>query len=145
MAEETGFVGNIFLARATDASPTVFERVCEVFGIGGVGQTNEQVESTTFCSGGVKEYLAGLADGSEVTLELNFKTTVGHVIRDMIQDVKDKRVREFRLECDGDGDGVVDMTFTFDATCLSWVLNPSVNSKNTINFGVKISGDIAIA
>lgn len=141
----TGFVGDIFLARATDASPTAFVRVCEVFGIGGVGQTNEQVESTTFCSNGVKEYLAGLADGSEVTLELNFKTDVGHVIRDMINDVKNKIVREFQIQCDGDGDGVVDMTFTFFATCLSWVLNPSVNSKNTINFGLKITGDIAIA
>lgn len=135
------FVGNIFLARGDGGSPEAYTRVCQVFGISGVGQTNEQIEATTFCSGGIKEYIAGLADGQECTLELNFETAA-QAIKDMIADVKAKRVRSLRLECDGNGDGVVDLYISYQATCLSWVLNPSPNAKNTINFGFKISGDV---
>lgn len=69
----SSFVGNAFLYRGDGGSPEVFTRVCQAFGISGIGQTNEQVDATTFCSGGVKEYIAGLADGTEVTLELNLE------------------------------------------------------------------------
>lgn len=141
------FVGNAFLYRGDGGSPEVFTRVCQAFGISGLGKTNEQVESTTFCSGGIKEYIAGLADGSEVTLELNLETIqpTSQVILDMIADVNNKRQRDFELRFDGDGDGQDDdLTFHFTMTCLSWTVNPSPSAKNTITFTGKVTGDINI-
>lgn len=140
------FVGRVKMYRGDGGSPEAFSVVCAVTAMSGIGQTNEQQESTTFCSGGFKEYIAGLADGSEVTWDLNLgtKSTSWPVIRSMIDDVKNKLVRSFEVRCDGDGDGIDEVTFMFDATCLSWTLSPNASAKNTISFGCKISGDIAI-
>ncbi len=140
------FVGKIFLWREGSGSPALFSRVCQVFEISGLGQTNEQVDATTFCSGGVKEYISGLADGAEMTLTLNFETLLpdAQVILDMIQDVKDKAVRGFEIRCDANGDGTDEVVFKFWGTCLSWTLTPSASAKNQIAFGIKISGDILV-
>lgn len=136
------FVGKMYLERGDTGSPIAYERVCQIFGIGGLGQTNALVDATTFCSGGVNEYISGLADGSEVTLNANFETSA-QILRDMIDDVKQKRTRAFRVIADDEVNPGVH--FYFNAVCLSWQLGPSVDGKNTIDFGVKISGDITIA
>ncbi len=144
MANES-FVGNAFVYRGDGGSPEAFTKVCQAFGLSGLGQTNEQVESTTFCSGGVKEYIAGLADGSEVTIELNLETVMpgAQVLLDMIDDVKEKAQRNFQLRFDGDLDGDdTDLVFNFNLTCLSWTVNPSPSAKNTITFVGKVNGDI---
>lgn len=143
------FVGNTILWRGDGASPQNFTAVCEAFGISGIGETNDQIEATDFCSGGVKEYIAGLADGSEITLELNFIAKASAADKMAIQaafiaDVKNKAIRDFQLRCDGDGDGITDLTFHWAATALSWTLNPSPTAKNSISFGLKITGGVDI-
>lgn len=143
------FVGRMILYRGDGASPETFTPVCEAFGISGIGETNDQIDSTDFCSGGSKEYIAGLSDGSEITLELNFVAGIGAAAEMAIQaafiaDVKNKAQRDFQLRCDGDGDGVTDLTFHWTATALSWTLNPSPTAKNAISFGLKISGGVDI-
>jgi hypothetical protein len=135
------FVGKVFLERGDGGSPETYTRVCQIFGISGVGQTNALVDATTFCSNGSREYIPGLADGSEVTLNANFETAAA-VLRSMITDVKNKATRAFRIVLDDDVNPAV--TLYFSAACLSWELGPSIDNKNTINFGVKISGDIDI-
>lgn len=148
MSETDGdaFVGRVKMWRGDGGSPEAFAVVCAVTGMSGIGQTNEQQESTTFCSGGFKEYIAGLADGSEVTWDLNLgtKTSSWPTVRSMIDDVKNKATRDFEVRMDGDADGVDEVTLRFAATCLSWSLSPSASAKNTISFGCKISGDIEI-
>lgn len=139
------FVGKMYLERGTGVSPEVYARVCQVFGMSGVGQQNELVEVTTFCSGGNKEYVGGLADGSEITLNLNFETADwagANPIPDMIDDVKNKATRNFRIIADDEVNASVE--FYFAASCMSWELGPSVDGKNTINFGIKVSGDITV-
>lgn len=143
------FVGNVILWRGDGGSPESFTPVCEAFGISGIGEANDQIDSTDFCSGGNKEYIAGLADGSEITLELNFMannllTSEMAIQAAFIADVKNKAIRDFQLRCDGNGDGVTDLTFHFSATALSWTLNPSPTAKNAISFGLKISGGIDV-
>jgi hypothetical protein len=140
------FVGRVKMYRGDGGSPEAFSVVCAVAAMSGIGQKNEQQESTTFCSGGFKEYIAGLADGSEVTWDLNLGTRLSSwpTIRAMINDVKAKAIRTFEVRADGNGDGVDDVVFMFAATCLSWNLSPNVSAKNTISFGCKISGDITI-
>ena len=135
------FVGNVFLEREKSGSPNEYTRMCEVFGISGLGQVNALIDATTFCSGGSREYIGGLADGTEVTLECNFETG-STAERSLIASVAAKETLGFRLAVD---DGSPTMFFTFDAVCLSWTFNPSVDDRNTISFGLKVSGDIVIS
>jgi len=134
------FVGNVFLHRGKTGSPAEYERVCQVFSIGGLGATNALIDATTFCSGGSREYIGGLADGAEMTLELNYETAA-KVINEMIDDVTHKETRNFKISVD---DGSPSRVFSFAGVCLSWTFNPSVDDRNTISFGVKISGAITV-
>lgn len=142
------FVGGVYLWRGDGGSPQSFERVCQVFGISGLGETNAIIDATTFCSEGSAEYIGGLKDGSEVTIELNYETVLpgALVIDEMIQDVKQKRVRSYELRAHGDINDptTVKQTFHFDGLSLSWTLNPSPTAKNAISFGAKVSGDIDV-
>lgn len=136
------FIGKMFFERGNDASPAVYTRICEVFTISGLGKTKTLVDVTTFCSGGVREYIPGLADGQEMTLELNYdpeSSAIDNLIADVGQDFN----RDYRLVVEFGGSP--QKTFTFSGTPLGWVLNPSVDNKNTITFTVKISGDITVA
>lgn len=142
------FVGGVYLWRGNGGSPQDFERVCQVFGISGLGESNALVDATTFCSEGSAEYIGGLKDGSEVTFEMNYETILpeASVIDAMIQDVKLKRVVSYQLRAHGDinDPATVKQTFHFDALAMAWVLNPSPTAKNGISFTSKVSGDIDV-
>lgn len=140
MATEA-FVGNIFLDRGNGASPEVFTRVCQVFGLSGLGESNELVEATNFCSAGSREYIGGLADGEEMTVECNYEQGNAALLA-MIADVKAKATRNFQVSVEDSSPAEV---FSFAAVCLAWVLNPAVDDRNTISFTLKISGSITIA
>lgn len=135
------FVGEMFLDRGNGASPEVFTRICEVFGISGLGESNELVEATSFCSNGSREYIGGLADGEEITVECNYEQGDAGLLA-MITDVKNKTTRNFRVSVEHSSPAEV---FSFAAVCLSWTLNPSVDDRNTISFGLKITGSVTIA
>lgn len=142
------FVGGVSLFRGDGGSPQDFTEVCQVFGISGLGETNALVDATTFCSRGNAEYIGGLADGSEITLELNYETigTGKQVIKDMIGDVKARRTVSYQLRAYGDPNNpdTVQQIFHLDALALSWTLNPSPTAKNSISFGIKVSGSIDV-
>lgn len=142
------FVGGVELWRGDGGSPQSFERVCQVFGMSGIGESNALIDATTFCSGGFAEYIGGLADGSEITLELNYETILpgALVIDEMIQDVKLKRTRTFELRAYGNpaAPSTVQQTFHIDGLAKSWGLNPSPTAKNSISFGLKVSGQIDV-
>jgi hypothetical protein len=138
------FVGDIFLYRGgsgSPASPQTFTKVCQVFGMSGLGQTNALVDATTFCSAGSREYIGGLADGAEMTVECNYESDAT-VLFAMIADVTGKVTRSFQVR---DESGSPQVVFSFDAACLGWSLNPSVDDRNTITFTLKISGAITIS
>lgn len=134
------FVGNVFLERERSGSPGEYTRVCQVFDITGVGEDNALVDATTFCSGGYREYIGGLADGMEPVFSLNFETGATEIF-DWIADCKAKLTTGFRLVVE---DGSPTTMFTFDALCKTWEFAPKVDDRNTINFTVKISGAITI-
>ena len=137
----TAFVGKMYLERGGTGSPVAYTRACQVFSLSGLGQTNALVDATTFCSDGDMEYIAGLADGQEVTLECNFVPKADDATRDeMIADVRDRLTVPLRVVIDSNGDGVADETLYFNAVALSWRLNPNVSGRNTIAFTYKMSG-----
>lgn len=139
----SAFVGKVYFERGDGATPTeVFTRVCQIFSLGGIGQTNALVEATTFCSSGSMEYIGGLADGAEITLEANYERGTNS-LKTMITDVTNKRSGNYHIVVGDVGDANIE-TFAFAALALGWTLNPSVEGRNTISYTVKISGPITI-
>jgi len=122
-------------------SPAVFDTIEEAFSISGVGKTRELVDATSFDSDGNREYIAGLADGQEITIECNYipgATVQGAMIAAVEAGVN----RNFRVDVEVESPAE---TYAFVGAPLSWVLNPSVDDRNTISFTVKISGDITVS
>lgn len=125
---------------SSTASPMAFDAVEEVFSISGLGKTNNLVDVTNFDSPeGTMEYIAGLADGQEITVECNYIPGATQQSA-MISAVDAGTNRSFRVSYIGSSP---DEQFTFDGVPLSWVVVPSATERNTIQFTVKISGDIA--
>ena len=135
------FVSGITVSRGTTDSPASFNAITEAFALSGLGQTNELIDATHFGSGGTREYIGGLADGQEVTIECNY------IANDASQEsfvtaVKNKETHQFQVTVT---DSSPNVTYTFAGVCLGWVINPAVDDRNTISYTVKISGDITVA
>ena len=113
----------------------------QVQSLSGLGQTNALIDVTNFDSGGSKEYIGGLADGQEITVECNYiPLDAGQ--DELVTIVGSKTNRAFKFVAT---DGTTTDTYTMDVTPLSWVVNPSQENQNTISFTLKISGSITKA
>lgn len=135
------FVGKVFLEVGNGASPEVFTRYCEMTSLGGLGQLNSLVDVTTFCSGGSKEYVGGLADGKEVTVEANYDPDNATQAA-LIAGVKAKSTLHFEVVVEDDSPATV---FSFHGAMLGWEMVPNISAQNKVSFTFKISGDITIA
>lgn len=135
------FVGYMFLELRQEGSPTTYARICEATGISGIGEANAQVDSTTFCSGGTREFIAGLAEGSEIQVDMNYIVS-STVRRQLLAAVKSRQTVGLRFVVDQEGQGTFDEEYVFEAAALSWSLNPSIDDKNQKGFTLKISGEI---
>jgi predicted secreted protein len=125
--------------KATTGSPATYNDVEEVMSISGVGKNNELVDVTNFDSpAGTKEYIAGLADGSEISVECNYVPAATHQAA-MISSVDAGETINFQVSYTGSSP---DETWSFAGVCLGWELQPSPTEQNKIVFTVKISGDI---
>jgi hypothetical protein len=133
------FVGKVFLAIGNGESPEAFSRYCEVHEMSGIGVKNDQIDVTTFCSGGFKQYIPGLSDGSEVSFTANFVMDEP-IQEDLMDDVDDKRTRNMQVEVDGDSPS--SYTFKLSVAMLSYDFAPSVSKQNTIKFTGKTTGII---
>lgn len=135
------FIGKTFFEYGEGGSPEDFTRMCAVYSISGLGKTKSLVDVTTFCSGGNREYIGGLADGQEMTIEANFEGIDTNEAA-MIANLDDDTNHNYRIVIEY---GSPTKYLLFSGTPLSWVLTPSVDGKNSITFTIKISGDITIA
>lgn len=134
-------IGTITIFRGDGASPEVFTLVGEAKSLSGLGKTNELVEVTHFGSGGNREFISGLADGQEITVEVNYIQTDAPQ-QALINDVDTKTNRNIRVTI---FDGTNTDTFDFSVTPISWVINPGLDDATTATFTLKISGDIVIS
>ena len=125
--------------KASTASPASFDDIEEAFTISGLGKTNNLVDVTNFDSPeGTMEFIAGLSDGQEITIECNY--IPGATVQEaMIAAVNAGLNLNFQIAYIGSSPNEV---FTFVGAPLSWVISPSATERNTITYTVKISGDI---
>lgn len=132
------FVGNVILYVGDGASPEAFVPYCEIDDVGGIGAKNDQVEATTFCSDGDKEFIAGLSEGNEASFGANYSLD-DDVQEGLIDDVENKVNRSFQIRA---GKNSPQRVFTFVLAMLSWEFDPAVSAQNKIKFTGKITGPI---
>jgi hypothetical protein len=129
------------LRRGDGASPETFTLVREVVNIGEVGEESELVDVSHMNSpGGRREFIYGLADGSEMDVECNYVPDDASQ-QGLIADSKNRVTRNFELEC-YDTDGVSEGVFLFSCLVMSWKVNLAVDEAQKINFTLKVTGEI---
>lgn len=133
-------IGGFAFQLGDTSSPTQFTAVEEVFALTGLGKVRELVDATHFASGGNREYIGGLADGVEITVECNY-VPGATVQQAMIAAVNAGENRNFRVVESLESP---DTVYAFVGSPLGWTINPSVDDRNTLTFTVKISGDITV-
>lgn len=131
-------ISNFKLKLGQADSPETYNDVEEVLSITGFGKTNDLLDVTNFDSpAGTKEFIAGLADGAEITAECNY---IGGTEQDALRTAIDAgSTRNFQIVNTNQSPSE---TFAFAAVCLSWTIEPSPTEQNRISFGLKITGAI---
>lgn len=130
------------LTFSTDAVlADTFVALPEVNSVSGIGQTNETIDVTNFDSGGSKEYIAGLADGTEISVDCNLIAGDAQQLA-VIADVDSGT--QFKIEF-LITDGTTPKTYAFTVAPVSWTINPAVGDRHTLSFTLKISGVITVS
>lgn len=131
-------IGNWSFELGTNASPSVLTSLEEVLDVSELGATGEQIDVTNFDSAvGNKEFIAGLAEGQEFTVECNYLAGVS-THQYAVRQARGNNL-PFRLTYLGSSPNNV---FSGDATFLGWNLIPSVSDQNKIAYTFKVSGAI---
>ena len=138
------FKGGLTFYRATSGSPE-YETIEEVYSISGLGKTNPLIDATSFDSTAM-EYIAGLPDGKEITVECNRVHTSGNNQDNLITDVDNGSTIGIKITLtNASVSPNITKTYTFNVVCLDWTINPSYSDKHTLSFTLKISGAITVA
>lgn len=134
------FLGGLSVNVGDGAAPGTgtYTLLAGVTNLGEVGKTNALVEVTDFDSGTSKEFIGGLSDGSEITIECNEDLTDAPQLL-LIDDVDSGNNRNLEIV---HTDGTTTKTLTFQTVALSYQYQPSFDAQNKLNFSLKISGDI---
>jgi len=111
----------------------------EVKSVGGLGVTNDLVEVTNFDSNKIKEYIAALSDGAEVSIECNhILDPAGNVVQQqLIQHVLAKETINVRFSFT---DGTTTEDIDVQVVSLSYNITPAVDDAVTLAFSVKLTG-----
>lgn len=133
------FLGGVTISRSANVDPAVYSAISEVNSISGLGKVNPLVDVTSFDSA-AREYIAGLADGQEITLECNY-LPADTAQQAIITDVNAKTNFLFKVDVT---DGTTPLSYEMLVVPLSWVIDPSYEDKNMLTFTLKISGDITV-
>lgn len=134
------FTDGLELRRGDGADPEVFTRVGGVKSLSGLGEANPTIDVTDWDST-AKEYIAGLADGQEVTIELN-RELENTQQSGLIEDIQNKVNRNFELDLDN---GTSTETYSFQLAMTSWSISPNKEDAHILSVSGKLSGSIGRA
>lgn len=133
------FTAGLTVKFGDNASPQVYSTIEEVTSFDGLGVTNELIEVTHFGSNNIKEYIGGLADGDEVTIECNKVNTSPSVQSEVESAVDSKTTHNLEVTLT---DGTTSQTYVFAWVPLSWKIGPAIADRNTVTYTGKLSGTI---
>lgn len=95
MSGRDGF-GTLFQRATTLVPGTVFETIANVTSIGGPSRSRETIDVTAHDSpGGWMEFIGGLKDGGEISLDLNYDPA--EATHDLDDDFDDADPRNYRI------------------------------------------------
>ncbi len=137
----SAYTGGLTLKVSDGASPEVYSTVPEAKSVSGLGVTNPLIDATSFDST-AREYIAGLADGSEISIECLRVHSSPSVQDQVIALIDAKTTRNYQIVLT---DGTTPITYTFAGVPLSWSITPSVDDATMISFSLKISGAITVS
>lgn len=131
-------IGNWKMAVGTNASPSVLTDLEEVLDVSELGETSELQEVTNWDSTvGKKEFIAGLSEGDEFTVECNYRSESSSHQRAVR--AAQGQTLPFRLTYQGSSPNNV---FTGDCVYLGYKMMPSQTEQSKVQYSFKISGDI---
>lgn len=135
-------IGSFLFKIGTGASPDVPTLIEEVFSVSPVGKTNSLEDVTNFDSPtGTREFIAGLAEGDEISVEANYVPAAAGQVLAMTA-VDNGVTRSFSLSYTGISPA---KTWTGNVVCLRHGIAPNPTGRNTVQFTFKITGDVTRA
>jgi hypothetical protein len=137
------YLSNIKVELVGTASPETFSEIEEIMGGVTVGETATTIDVTHFQSTS-REYIAGLADGDEFSLECNATHTSPSIQQQFIALKGQTRTLLVTATNTGVSPNTI-KTYRFSAVFLGWGLAPAVGEADKLNFSFKISGGITRA
>lgn len=130
--------GNWKVLTGTAASPQVLTEIEEVLDLSEFGDAVELIDVTNFdTDAGQKEFIGGLAEGDEFTVECNYLTGAA-THQAFLRDDK-SNTRLFRIASD---ETSPETRFAGSCVNMGWKLTPSLTDQNKITFTFKITGSI---
>lgn len=131
----------ISVAVETTPGGGTYIAIAEVTGFAGPTTEANEIEVTTLAST-TKEFIAGLADNGEVTMEVNAvpSDTQHNQVR---SDIIAGTTRSYQIDF-ADG-SITNTTYTFDAFVKSFPFSAAADDKLAGTITLRISGDIVIA
>ena len=134
-------IANRKIRRQTVASPATYADIPEVTAMTGFGIENELIDTTNLDSAGSKEYISGLSDGREFTVECNHLD--GNTHQDALKTaVANKSTIAMQY---ARTDASPETTASFNAVARAYEEVPSVSEQNKITFTFKVTGAITEA
>lgn len=131
-------LGNFRFEIGTNASPSVLTNLEEVIDVSELGESLDLLDVTNWDSpAGTKEFIAGLAEGDEFTVECNFIPGAA-THQKTIRGAKGSTL-PCRLTYLGSSPNMV---WTADVVVMKYTLGPSQAQQNRITFTFKISGGL---
>lgn len=139
----SAFLNGVAISYVDTSNSPNARAIPEVRSMSGLGQVNPLVDVTSFDSS-AREYIAGLADGQEITMECMYlpDNAVQAAMRTAVASKLTKALRV--VTTDSANSPIRTETFNFSVVMLGWVMNPSYEDANTVTFTFKITGAIAI-
>ncbi len=123
------------------ASTEVFTTIAEVTGFSGPTTESAEIEVTTLASA-AKEFIAGLADNGEVTLEVNaVPNDAQH--RQIRADILEGTTRNYQIDFnDKKSSQTTSTTYTFAAFAKSFPFSAAADDKLSGTITLRITGAI---
>ncbi len=128
------FTSGLSVLRGDGATPEVFSAIEEVQSLSGLGKTNPLIDVTHHAST-TREYIAGLADGAELTIECNRVHTAANIQDDVIAEIDAKTNFNMQITLT---DQTTALTYSFTCTPVSWSITPSYDDKTALALVVKM-------
>ena len=130
------------LLRGDGNTPEVFTEIAEVTNISGPSIAADPLEMTSHDSAGNREFIGGLFDGGEITLELNFIPTdeTHNIATGVLYDLQNRIAYNYQLQFSDDP--IAPTVYEFVAFPVGFEPGAPVDGKLSASVTFKVTGSV---